>query len=275
LIHFIRQVLHPLLCGTLDQTRGPLYILPLVSKLDILNTLPGLQHEFCALWNEITQQAQNRKTHYNVFDQILLEIRHLFVALHPTDATPQNFISFTTDIHDIHQQASYHMCEMAGHLSDVISDICDANGDKTGVTTPLVSSSFSSNPPHHPSGESSSRDVPNISQSLTPGASLCHSIPPITQGIPKSSTHISTHVTQVIADNPNNSSMTKPIPLSPSISCISNERRMVSSGTFQVLMIGSDHSLLRLDLCLLPQSMLSHTRIYRQPLLQALVFPQV
>ena len=31
-----------------------------LSKLDIRNTLPRLQHDFCTLWNEIVQKAWNR-----------------------------------------------------------------------------------------------------------------------------------------------------------------------------------------------------------------------
>ena len=35
-------------------------ILSSLSKFDIRNTLPGLQHDFCTLWNEIAQEARNQ-----------------------------------------------------------------------------------------------------------------------------------------------------------------------------------------------------------------------
>ena len=83
LIHIIRHFLddlqpHP------DLTRGALSILPSVSKFDILNTLPELQRDFCDLWNEVVQQAQNSPSEAddNLFVDILVEIRHLYIDLH-------------------------------------------------------------------------------------------------------------------------------------------------------------------------------------------------
>jgi hypothetical protein len=65
LIHITRQFFQNLLQRGSDLTMEPLRILPLVSKFDILNTLPELQHDFCALWNEIVQQAQSNGTSSN------------------------------------------------------------------------------------------------------------------------------------------------------------------------------------------------------------------
>jgi hypothetical protein len=58
--------------------------LKLVSKLDIQSTLPELQHEFCALWNEIVLGMWNTEDpliqHASV--TVLSHIRHLYLGLH-------------------------------------------------------------------------------------------------------------------------------------------------------------------------------------------------
>ncbi len=60
-------------------------ILRPLSNFDIHNTLPGLQHNFCVLWNEIVSDARNETESSNV--EILDVIRPLFIALHQgTDA---------------------------------------------------------------------------------------------------------------------------------------------------------------------------------------------
>ena len=57
-------------------------ILSSLSKFDICNTLPILQDDFCALWNELSQEAINRES-FSVPAQILSEIRHCYFALFP------------------------------------------------------------------------------------------------------------------------------------------------------------------------------------------------
>ena len=83
LIHVTREALRT---GRLKRD-----ILESLSLFDVRNTLPQLQHDFCALWNEVVQEARNERTS-NVFSQILAAIRHLFTTLHPdTDALLCNF----------------------------------------------------------------------------------------------------------------------------------------------------------------------------------------
>ncbi|KAH9971346.1 hypothetical protein BGW80DRAFT_1253369 [Lactifluus volemus] len=70
-------------------------ILLTISKFDIQKTLPELQHNFCALWNEITREAHNlnpsRNSYYIVFS-VHRVIRHLYIDLHQgTDAAPTEF----------------------------------------------------------------------------------------------------------------------------------------------------------------------------------------
>jgi hypothetical protein len=63
-------------------------VLRALSKLDIGNTLPRLQHDFCTLWNEVHQEARN-KGYDSRPVYFLRRIRHLYIALHQgTDAAP-------------------------------------------------------------------------------------------------------------------------------------------------------------------------------------------
>ena len=59
MIHITRHFFHSLLQHDSDLTREALSTLPSVSKFDILNTLPELQHDFSSLCNNVVQQAQS------------------------------------------------------------------------------------------------------------------------------------------------------------------------------------------------------------------------
>ena len=96
-------------------------ILRSVSQLDILGTLPKLQHEFCALWNDVVQEARKREPNivpiYIVPIYILRYIRHLYIALHQrTDASPTMFSSSTADHDDVlFHGSSYPLCSIGEH----------------------------------------------------------------------------------------------------------------------------------------------------------------
>ena len=85
-----------------------------ISRFDIRNSLPELQHEFCALWNEIVEDPQMRS--YGVY--ILKTIRHLYIALHKdTDAAPTAFSDSTpNDYVILDRLSSYPSCHIPGHL---------------------------------------------------------------------------------------------------------------------------------------------------------------
>ena len=55
--------------------------LRLLSDFDIRDTLPELQRDFCALWNEIVREAQNSGP-YSRHAQALLYIRLHYITLH-------------------------------------------------------------------------------------------------------------------------------------------------------------------------------------------------
>jgi len=89
-----------------------------LSKFDIRNTLPELQRDFCALWNEIVRQAQNDGADsYPV--RFLREIRHHYIALHQdTDVAPTAF-SPSTDFSTVvlKRPSSYPLCNVPSHCS--------------------------------------------------------------------------------------------------------------------------------------------------------------
>ena len=95
-------------------------ILRSVSQFDILHTLPKLQHDFCALWNDVVQEAWKSGSD-SIPIYILRYTRHLYIALHQgTDASPTLFSSSTADHDDIlFHNSSYPLCNIAGHHSDV------------------------------------------------------------------------------------------------------------------------------------------------------------
>jgi hypothetical protein len=111
LIHITRHFFGGLLQPHPDLTREALSILPSVSKFDILNTLPELQHDFCALWNDVVQQAQSSGAENNPFTEILLNNWGLYVALHRTT-------SGTLD--PMHPPASYPSCQDGSHRNLII-----------------------------------------------------------------------------------------------------------------------------------------------------------
>ena len=92
-------------------------LLSSISKFDIQNTLPGLQNEFCTLWNEVVREARDRK-HPNL--DILRGIRHLYITLHQgTDAAPTSFDASTSeDTFNSMKASDYPLCNLATHHPD-------------------------------------------------------------------------------------------------------------------------------------------------------------
>jgi len=92
------------------------FILSSLTKFDIRNTLPELQHEFCALWNEIVHEAWTGGTDSTAIN-ILREIRHAYIGLHQgTDAAPTAFSPHTNHFNPVLEQPlSYRFCNIANH----------------------------------------------------------------------------------------------------------------------------------------------------------------
>jgi hypothetical protein len=94
-----------------------------ISKFDIGNTLPGLQHDFCALWNEIAREAHNQGSPYITYS-VLRSNRHHFITLHQgTSAVPTAFDASTDDSDPIlRESSSYPLCNVPGHHSNGATD---------------------------------------------------------------------------------------------------------------------------------------------------------
>ena len=100
LIHVIRQCL-------VGNHRSQPEVLRSLSEFDIIDTLPGLQDNFCALWNELVQEARNR-VDPSFPTEILREICHLYISLHrgtDSDAIPIDEPAFNL----------YPFCNIASH----------------------------------------------------------------------------------------------------------------------------------------------------------------
>ncbi|KAH9971385.1 hypothetical protein BGW80DRAFT_1322153 [Lactifluus volemus] len=116
LIHITRQFLPSNLGGDAQMASALLYILPSISEFNIKDTLPALQHDFCALWNEIALQARESGS-YRIYISILKGIRHLYLAIHEgTSASPLEFSASTRDRDPIlSNPSSYPSCRITSH----------------------------------------------------------------------------------------------------------------------------------------------------------------
>ena len=95
----------------------PSEFLEQVARFDMRNTLPELQHEFCALWNEMVDNPLSQLDRYRCLNT-LKSIRHLYIALHKdTDAALTAFSDSTPDRdHILDKLSSYPSCHIPGHL---------------------------------------------------------------------------------------------------------------------------------------------------------------
>lgn len=152
IIHITRHILHGLLQPHPDLTQKSLLsILSSLSKFDILNTLPELQHDFCALWNEIVQQARVRSGEADIrsFIDILSEISRFYVALHDTYVVPGHVLTSTAGHDDLsHRPASYPLCMTQDHHPKSTTTrqpekaSCSTTGEASQATTTTTASAI-------------------------------------------------------------------------------------------------------------------------------------
>jgi hypothetical protein len=115
LIHITRKAL---LADRLEQR-----VLEALSRFDISNASAELRHDFCALWNQIVQEARNKGAE-STPTQFLTGIRPLFAALHQgTDSAPIRFAAHVSDDgHVLSWAWSYRPCIVASHHPDSTAD---------------------------------------------------------------------------------------------------------------------------------------------------------
>jgi Family of unknown function (DUF6535) len=138
-IHVTRQ-----LCRLYDEFSWMGYELSpiheMISEFDIQTTLPVLQHDFCALWNEIVLDIR-KSANAAFFPRILRPIRRFYIALHQgTDAAPTAFDASTAN-HDpiLSSSSSYPLCNIPGHHSHIDNAPATAEDNHpTTIATPIV-----------------------------------------------------------------------------------------------------------------------------------------
>ena len=128
LIHSIRQQFTHFSKTSLSQKDNFSFVLAEASKFDVKDTSSELQHEFCALWNQIVLEAQNGNDRDMAFC-ILQQIRNVFLALHQdTDSAPTQFSASTGDWNVIlSKPSSYPLCKVPDHCPDLIPQTHDAS----------------------------------------------------------------------------------------------------------------------------------------------------
>jgi hypothetical protein len=137
-----------------------------LSKFDIRNTLPRLQHDFCTLWNEIVQKARDQGFNSTPI-YFLKEIRHLYIALHQgADAAPTAF-SDSTDNFDpiLYESSSYPFCTLASHRTDSTSHV------SLHLPTQPGNSPDASSPPPTDGGNTASRQAEQVNYIIEPPSS--------------------------------------------------------------------------------------------------------
>ena len=103
-------------------------VLMTIHKLDIRNTLPELQHEFCGLWNQlvITAQTDQLPHHVSVSTLILKIIRKLHIDLHESygyDTLPTAFHTVTDGHPALDDPWSYPRCDINDHRHSLVPEL--------------------------------------------------------------------------------------------------------------------------------------------------------
>ena len=135
--HGIDNVQLAILIQLIRPTTHSTGILQILSELDIRNTLPRLQNDFCVAWNKLVQEGRNQGSHCTPVT-ILMIVGHLYVALHQdTDAAPTAFSAFIRD-HDriLYKPSSYPLCNLTSHRPVSITQIPVSNSCEVPLPTP-------------------------------------------------------------------------------------------------------------------------------------------
>jgi hypothetical protein len=112
------------------------FVLATASNFNVKNTSPSLQHDFCALWNQVVREVLDRDDRVMAF-RILGRIRNVYLALHEdTDSSPTLFSTSTDDWDDVLKDpTSYPVCKGSSHRSDSTPHIHDDDASATITRT--------------------------------------------------------------------------------------------------------------------------------------------
>ena len=119
LTHVCRQVNDP----------DELGLVKAFTEFDIRDTLPGLQNQFCSLWNKLLEEA----TPHGTSTHILRLIRHLYMDLH------QGTDSALSAIDSNHRLwPSYRSCNVASHFPSFTPVIAVFVPSSDSLTAPII-----------------------------------------------------------------------------------------------------------------------------------------
>jgi hypothetical protein len=135
------------------------FVLSAASELNVQDTSPELQHDFCALWNQIVREVNHRNDHL-MTNLSLGPIRNVYIALHQdTDCAPTQFSYSTEDVDDmLRRPSSYPLCNIPDHHPDstthghdvqvsasetFVRDVLHVHDNTAQIPSSLVGSNFS------------------------------------------------------------------------------------------------------------------------------------
>ncbi len=116
-------------------------------ELDIRRTSPELQHNFCGLWNQLVETANDPRRFHPVFVSTvtLKNIRKLFFALHEGSGTPVTAFNATIDDWDpiLDNPMFYPTCTIDGHhpdlpAPDLLFDETPSDAPGDGPPAPVI-----------------------------------------------------------------------------------------------------------------------------------------
>ena len=140
-------------------------VLEAASEFNVRDTLPELQYEFCALWNQVVSKAQNDDD-WQMALYTLGRIRNVYIALHQgTDSAPTHFSASTGDWDNILVvPSSYPLCNVPCHHPD----LTHIHNNSTPATFARAVSHDHDDTPPVPSFLTSSPDIPSLSAHASP-----------------------------------------------------------------------------------------------------------
>ena len=136
----------------------------LSTQFDIRDTLPGLQHDFCTLWNEFVQKAKSRRLG-TTFVKILKLIRHHYIALHQgINVAPITLSDIV--VSNLWYLSSYPLCNTRSHRPDSTTGVPVPNSRAVSHSTqPNNSANMTTGSPS-PSDPATSTEIRGASQVL-------------------------------------------------------------------------------------------------------------
>ena len=119
LIHLVRKQFSHFRTKSWRQKYRFSNVLDQTLRLDARDTSSELQHEFCALWNQIVNEAQDSNDQ-EMAKYILIPILTVYLTLHiDTDSAPTWLSASANDLnHILLQPSSYPLCRVSDHRSD-------------------------------------------------------------------------------------------------------------------------------------------------------------